>query len=151
MTVATELVVAGIDDVANVLRTALARTARRASAERILGELAAFVPPDALPLVRYCLEHAAAAPTVPELARALGAWVVLLDAHAATIADAAADGGRLRGRDRLVPGNPAGRGRRACLDHPRLRDVADGAGEGDPRHGGVPGRCLHPRRRGGRA
>ncbi|WP_285037724.1 PucR family transcriptional regulator [Plantibacter sp. ME-Dv--P-095] len=39
---------------------------------------------------------------VTELARALGAWVVLLDAHAATIADAAADGGRLRGRDRLV-------------------------------------------------
>lgn len=67
-----ELVVAGIDDVASVLRTALARAARRSSAERILRELAAFVPPDALPLLRYCLEHAATAPTVPELARALG-------------------------------------------------------------------------------
>ena len=64
-----ELVVAGIDDVANVLRAALARSARRSSAERILGELAAFVPADTLPLLRYCLEHAAAAPTVPELAR----------------------------------------------------------------------------------
>jgi AraC-like DNA-binding protein len=67
-----ELVVAGIDDVATVLRAALARTARRSSAERLLAELAGFVPADALPLLRYGLEHAAAAPTVEELARALG-------------------------------------------------------------------------------
>jgi AraC-like DNA-binding protein len=67
-----ELVVSGIDDVAAVLRAALARAARRASAERLLADVAGLLPADALPLVRYCLEHAAAAPTVPELARALG-------------------------------------------------------------------------------
>ena len=67
-----ELVITGIDDVPALLRAALARAARRSSAERILAEVAEFVPADALPLVRYCLEHAAAAPTVPEVARALG-------------------------------------------------------------------------------
>jgi AraC-like DNA-binding protein len=67
-----ELVIAGIDDVPAMLRAALARAARRSSAERILAGLAGLVPDDALPLVRYCLEHAAAAPTVPEVARALG-------------------------------------------------------------------------------
>jgi AraC-like DNA-binding protein len=67
-----ELVIAGIDDAAAALRAALARAARRSSAERILAVVAELVPGDALPLVRYCLEHAAAAPTVPEIARALG-------------------------------------------------------------------------------
>jgi AraC-like DNA-binding protein len=67
-----ELVVAGVDDVAAALRAALARAARRSSAERILHGVVALVPADALPLLRYCLEHATAAPTVPELARALG-------------------------------------------------------------------------------
>ena len=67
-----ELVIAGIDDAAAALRAALARAARRSAAERILADVAAVVPADAIPLVRYCLEHAAAAPTVPEIARALG-------------------------------------------------------------------------------
>ncbi len=67
-----ELVISGIDDVAGALRAALARAARRSSAERILADVAELVSADALPLVRYCLEHAATAPTVPEVARALG-------------------------------------------------------------------------------
>jgi AraC-like DNA-binding protein len=67
-----ELVITGIDDAAAVLRAALARAARRSSAERILAAVGELVPEDVLPLVRYCLEHAAAAPTVPEVARALG-------------------------------------------------------------------------------
>jgi AraC-like DNA-binding protein len=67
-----ELVIAGIDDAAAALRAALARAARRSAAERILADIGEFVPADVLPVVRYCLEHAAAAPTVPEIARALG-------------------------------------------------------------------------------
>lgn len=67
-----ELVVAGIDDVAPVLRAALARAARRSSAERLLEVIADVVPPVAVPVLRYCLEHADVAPTVPELAQALG-------------------------------------------------------------------------------
>lgn len=67
-----ELVIAGIDDAATALRAALARAARRSSAERIFGRLAELVPADAQPLVRYCLEHAATALSVPELAAALG-------------------------------------------------------------------------------
>lgn len=67
-----ELVVAGVDDVAATLRAALARTGRRASAEGVLREVAAGVPAGVLPALRYALEHADAAPSVPELARALG-------------------------------------------------------------------------------
>jgi AraC-like DNA-binding protein len=67
-----ELVIAGIDDAAAALRAALGRAARRSAAERVLGAVADLVPAEAMPLVRYCFEHAAAAPTVPEIASALG-------------------------------------------------------------------------------
>ncbi len=67
-----ELVVAGIDDVALVLRTTLARAARRSTAERVLADVMPLVPVAAVPVLRYCLEHATAAPDVPALARALG-------------------------------------------------------------------------------
>ncbi len=67
-----ELVISGIDDVASAVRAALARATRRSSAERILADVADLVPTDAVPLLRYCLEHAASAPTVPDVARALG-------------------------------------------------------------------------------
>ncbi len=67
-----ELVVAGIDDVGTALRAALARASRRSSADRILAAVLDALPPAAVPLVRYCLEHGATAPTVPEVARALG-------------------------------------------------------------------------------
>jgi AraC-like DNA-binding protein len=67
-----ELVISGIDDAAAAFRAALVRATRRSAAERILAAVARTVPAEALPLVRYCLEHAAAAPSVPEIARALG-------------------------------------------------------------------------------
>ncbi|GJG86288.1 hypothetical protein tb265_14690 [Gemmatimonadetes bacterium T265] len=67
-----ELVVAGLDDVAHVLRTTLARAARRSTAERVLADIMPLVPVAALPVLRYCLEHTTAAPDVPALARALG-------------------------------------------------------------------------------
>lgn len=67
-----ELVVTGIDDVAHVLRSTLARAARRSTAERVLADVMPLVPLAALPVLRYCLEHASAAPDVPALARALG-------------------------------------------------------------------------------
>lgn len=67
-----ELVVAGIDDVALVLRTTLARAARRSTAERVLADVLPLVPVAAVSVLRYCLEHATAAPDVPALARALG-------------------------------------------------------------------------------
>ncbi len=67
-----ELVVAGIDDVAHTLRTALASAGRRSTAERVLADVMPLVPVAALPVLRYSLEHATAAPDVPALARALG-------------------------------------------------------------------------------
>ena len=67
-----ELVVAGIDDVAHALRATLARAARRSTAERVFADVMPIVPVAALPVLRYCLEHATTAPDVPVLARALG-------------------------------------------------------------------------------
>ena len=66
------LVLRGVDDVGVALRAALASAARRSIAERVLREVAPFVAPGAVPVLRYCLEHAANAPTVVEVARALG-------------------------------------------------------------------------------
>jgi AraC-like DNA-binding protein len=67
-----ELVVGGVDDVVVALRAALGSAAHRWTADRVLAELQAIVAPVAVPLLRYCLEHAGRAPTVSELARALG-------------------------------------------------------------------------------
>jgi AraC-like DNA-binding protein len=67
-----ELVLRGVDDVGVALRAALASAARRSIAERVLREVAPFVAPGAVAVLRYCLEHAADAPTVVEVARALG-------------------------------------------------------------------------------
>ncbi len=67
-----ELIMAGLDDVAHVLRNTLARAVRRSTAERVLTGVMPLVPPAAVPVLRYCLEHATAAPDVPALARALG-------------------------------------------------------------------------------
>ncbi len=67
-----ELIVADVDDAAHVLRTTLARAARRSVAERVLADVLPLVPLAALPVLRYTLEHATDAPDVPALARALG-------------------------------------------------------------------------------
>ena len=67
-----ELVVGGVDDVVVALRAALGSAAHRWTAERVLAELESLVAPVAVPLLRYCLEHAGQAPSVTDLARALG-------------------------------------------------------------------------------
>jgi AraC-like DNA-binding protein len=67
-----ELVVGGVDDMVAALRTALGSAAHRWTADRLVTELAEVVGPIALPLLRYCLEQPDRAPTVPDIARALG-------------------------------------------------------------------------------
>ncbi len=67
-----ELIVAGIDDTAMVLRHALQRASQRCLAEEVYAEVSGSLPRAAATLVRYCLEHASEAPTVDEISRALG-------------------------------------------------------------------------------
>ena len=67
-----ELIVAGIDDSALVLRHALQRASRRCLAEEVFTEVSASLPREAANLVRYCLEHASEAPTIDDISRALG-------------------------------------------------------------------------------
>ena len=67
-----ELIVAGIDDCAMVLRHALQLAARRCLAEEVFAEVSASLPREAATLVRYCLEHASEAPTIDDISRALG-------------------------------------------------------------------------------
>jgi AraC-like DNA-binding protein len=67
-----ELVFAGFDDSVIVLQHALHRASQRCIAEEVLHDLSGAVTADALPLLRYCLEHATDAPRVDDMARALG-------------------------------------------------------------------------------
>lgn len=67
-----ELIVAGIDDTAAVLRHALARASHRCLAEQVYAAVSGSLPRDAAALVRYCLEHASETPTVDDISRALG-------------------------------------------------------------------------------
>jgi AraC-like DNA-binding protein len=67
-----ELVLRGVDDIGIALRAAVASAARRAIAERVLRDVAPLVAPGAVGILRYCLEHAAEAPTVVDVGRALG-------------------------------------------------------------------------------
>ena len=67
-----ELIVAGIDDTATVLRLALQRASRRCLAEEVYAEVSGSLPREAAHLVRYCLEHASEVPTIDDISRALG-------------------------------------------------------------------------------
>lgn len=67
-----ELIVAGIDDSATVLRMALQRASQRCLAEEVYTEIASSLPREAARLVRYCLEHASESPTIDDISRALG-------------------------------------------------------------------------------
>jgi AraC-like DNA-binding protein len=67
-----ELVLRGVDDVGIALRAAVSSAVRQSVAERVLREAAPLVGTAALEILRYCLEHAAEAPTIHGVARALG-------------------------------------------------------------------------------
>lgn len=67
-----ELIVAGIDDSAMVLRHALQRASHRCLAEEVYTEVVGSLPREAAALVRYCLEHASETPTIDDISRALG-------------------------------------------------------------------------------
>ena len=67
-----ELIVAGIDDSALVLRHALQRASRRCLAEEVFAEVSGSLPREAAKLVRYCLEHASESPSIDDISRALG-------------------------------------------------------------------------------
>lgn len=67
-----ELIVAGIDDSASVLRIALQRAAQRCLTEEVFAEVSDSLPREAANLVRYCLEHASESPSIEAISRALG-------------------------------------------------------------------------------
>jgi methylphosphotriester-DNA--protein-cysteine methyltransferase len=67
-----ELIVAGIDDSAIVLRHTMQRAARRCMSEEVFAEIQSSLSADAAALVRYCLEHASESPDIDDIARALG-------------------------------------------------------------------------------
>ena len=67
-----ELVFRGADDVRPVLTSALASAVRHCTATELLEELQNVLPPNVVPVVRYCLEHAAEPLTVQRIANALG-------------------------------------------------------------------------------
>ncbi len=67
-----ELIVAGIDDSAAVLRLALQRASQRCLAEEVYAEVSSALPREAAQLVRYCIEHAGESPTIDDISRALG-------------------------------------------------------------------------------
>jgi AraC-like DNA-binding protein len=67
-----ELIVAGIDDSAIVLRHTLQRAARRCLAEEVFTEIKASLPHDAACLMRFCLEHACESPDITQISQALG-------------------------------------------------------------------------------
>jgi AraC-like DNA-binding protein len=67
-----ELIVAGIDDSAIVLRHTLQKAARRCLAEEVFAEVKSSLPHDAACLMRYCLEHACESPDINQISEALG-------------------------------------------------------------------------------
>jgi AraC-like DNA-binding protein len=66
-----ELIVAGVDDSAVVLRLALQRASQRCLAEEVYAEISCSLPREAATLVRYCLEHASESPTIDDISRAM--------------------------------------------------------------------------------
>lgn len=66
------LIVRGMDDVGVALRGALTSAQDDATARRAMAGLAGVVPPLARVVVEYCLANARQAPTVADVARALG-------------------------------------------------------------------------------
>jgi AraC-like DNA-binding protein len=67
-----ELIVAGIDDSATVLRHALQRASQRCLSDEVFAEVRGSLPREAASLVRYCLEHASESPSIEDISRALG-------------------------------------------------------------------------------
>jgi methylphosphotriester-DNA--protein-cysteine methyltransferase len=67
-----ELIIAGLDDSAIVLRHTLQRAARRCLAEEVFAEVKLSLPHDAACLMRYCLEHACESPDINQISQALG-------------------------------------------------------------------------------
>ena len=67
-----ELIVAGVDDSATVLRKALQGASERCLSEEVFAELRGALPCEAESLVRYCLEHASESPSIEDISRALG-------------------------------------------------------------------------------
>lgn len=67
-----DIIVAGVDDSAIVLRHALQRASRRCLAEEVFDEVKQALPSQAAELVQYCLEHASETPTISEISDALG-------------------------------------------------------------------------------
>jgi AraC-like DNA-binding protein len=69
---ASGLVLRGVDDEGVALRTALTSASDDCAARRVLAELEVILPPVVRPIMEYCVLHARSAPTVEEMARALG-------------------------------------------------------------------------------
>ena len=66
------LLVRGVDDAGFALDSALASAGDECTARRAMAELARFVAGPARPVLEYCLSHARSAPSVLDVARALG-------------------------------------------------------------------------------
>jgi AraC-like DNA-binding protein len=66
------LLVRGVDDAGFALDSALAAAEDECTARRAMVELGRFVDGPARPVLEYCLSHARSAPTVLDVARALG-------------------------------------------------------------------------------
>lgn len=67
-----QLVVQGVDDLRTPLRSAVQAAVDQVSAKQFLTDLEPLIPPNILPFLRYCLEHARRDITVEEVALALG-------------------------------------------------------------------------------
>lgn len=67
-----QLVVQGVDDLRTPLRGAVQTAVDSVTAKQHLVDLAPLVPPNILPFLRHCLEHARRELTVEEVAAALG-------------------------------------------------------------------------------
>lgn len=66
-----DLVLRDVDDLRWTLRTALSTAADHCSARTIIGELEGIIPPNIMPMIRYCLENGRRAMTVEDVAEAL--------------------------------------------------------------------------------
>jgi AraC-like DNA-binding protein len=81
-----EVILRGFDDAATSLRTALVAALGTSALSHALEELRRVVPDDMMPTVEYCLGRASRAPTVEEVAAALGV-------HRKTLASRASSAG----------------------------------------------------------
>ncbi|MEO6445520.1 MAG: helix-turn-helix domain-containing protein [Gemmatimonadaceae bacterium] len=66
-----DLVLRDVDDLRWTLRTALSTAADHCSARTIIGMLEGIIPPNIMPMIRYCLENGRRAMTVEDVAEAL--------------------------------------------------------------------------------